>query len=297
MSLNTIPGLGKSGMSRMWSRRSPALTWRSAQIAHEQQVLEVRGDRGEVLERLDRLLAPLGIARAQRRGEDLLQQRGLALGRGAEHAQVAARHAVAGQLGDGAHDLALGLVVVLRDCPARPALLALDDPVVLELGDQLGVGAGLLDDVLERVQRAAGADRERQPPQRRARAGVAGRRAAGLGLPRTGLGRAAGGELLADHPQRQELVALQAQDRAQARDVGGGVEPVAAGRAPRREQLLVLQVADLGDRDVGELLRERLADGADRQGLAGALRRRVRADGRAPSPPGGAAVGAGSSAI
>ena len=59
------------------------------QIAHEQQVLEVRGDRGEVLQRLDGLLAPLGVARAQRRGEDLLQQRGLALGRGAEDAQVA----------------------------------------------------------------------------------------------------------------------------------------------------------------------------------------------------------------
>ena len=97
MSLNTIPGLGKSGMSRMCVAqvRSRAHLAIRLQVAHEQQVLEVRGDGREVLERLDRLLAPLGIARAQRRGEDLLQQRGLALGRGAEHAQVAPGDAVA----------------------------------------------------------------------------------------------------------------------------------------------------------------------------------------------------------
>ena len=65
---------------------------------------------------------------------------------------------------------------------------------------------------------------------------------------------AAGGELLADHPQRQELVALQPQDRPQALDVGLAVEAVAARRAPRGEQLLVLEVADLRDRDVVELL-------------------------------------------
>ena len=44
-----------------------------AQIADQQQVLEMRGDRGEVLERFDRLLAPVGIARAQGRREDALQ--------------------------------------------------------------------------------------------------------------------------------------------------------------------------------------------------------------------------------
>jgi hypothetical protein len=62
------------------------------------------------------------------------------------------------------------------------------------------------------------------------------------------------GELLADDPQRQELVALQAQDGAQARDVGLRVQPVAAGGPARRQQLLILQIADLGDRDVRELL-------------------------------------------
>ena len=40
------------------------------QVADEQQMLEVGGDRGEVLKRLDRLLAPFGVARAQGRGEE-----------------------------------------------------------------------------------------------------------------------------------------------------------------------------------------------------------------------------------
>src|SRR5687767_6642474 len=106
MSLNTIPGLGKSGMSWMWSARATAgSASQLAQIADEQQVLEVRGDRGQVLQRLDRLLAPLGIARAQRRRQDLLEQRRLPVGRGAKHAQVAPAHPVALELGHGAHDL------------------------------------------------------------------------------------------------------------------------------------------------------------------------------------------------
>ena len=59
-------------------------------------------------------------------------------------------------------------------------------------------------------------------------------------------------------------------------DVGGPVEPVAAGCAPRREQLLVLQIPDLRDRDVGELALELLHDGPDREGLL--LARRGAAD-------------------
>ena len=49
----------------------------------------MRGDRGEVLERLDGLLAALLVARAQRRGQDLLQERRLAVGRRPEGPQVA----------------------------------------------------------------------------------------------------------------------------------------------------------------------------------------------------------------
>ncbi len=92
------------------------------------------------------------------------------------------------------------------------------------------------------------------------------------GPPRGRAGRvaavAAGSELLADHPQRQKLVALQPQDRPQPLDVGLAVEAVAAGGAAGREQLLVLEVADLGDRDVVKLAPEDLGDGADRQRLA-----------------------------
>src|SRR4029079_11918881 len=81
--------------------------------------------------------------------------------------------------------------------------------------------------------------------------------------------------LLAEHPQRQELVALQAQDRLEALDVVLAEEPVAALRASRREQALILQVADLRDRDVRKLGLQPPADRADREqagadGLGGA---------------------------
>src|SRR3984885_11572767 len=268
MSRNTTPGLGKSGMSRIWARRSTEGTGRSlakselgrdlAQVADQQQMLEMGGDRREVLEGLDRLLAALGIARAQRGSEDALQQLRLAIGGAAEHAQIAPADAIPSQLGHRPDDLAFGLVVV-----ARPAArLALDPPEVDELAHQAGLSARLLHHVLERVQGPGVAyvdDRVTEPaPLARGRRDVALRPSAG--------------ELLADHPQREELVALQAQDRPQALDVALRVETVAALRPARREQLLILEVADLGDRDVGELLVQRLADGADRDRL---LARRV----------------------
>src|SRR3954469_26003441 len=237
MSLKTIPGLGRSGMSLMWARRS---TSDLPQVADQQQVLEMGGHGGEVLERLDRLLAPRGIAGAQRRLEDLLQQRRLPVGRRAEDAQVAPRDPVAGKLRHRADDLALGLVVPL----GAVALLALDDAVVLELGHELGVGAGLLEDVVERERRPALLDPHRRDAPY------------GRPLPRGGgqvrLGAPAR-QLVADDPQGQELVALQAQDRAQATQVLLRVEPVAARGALGLQELLVLEVADLRDRDVGEL--------------------------------------------
>src|SRR3954466_4448899 len=103
-------------------------------------MLEVRGDRREVLERLDRLLAALGVTLAQRGRQDLLEQRRLAIGRGAEHAQVAPADAEALQLGHRADDLALGVVVELL----AVAPLALDAAVVLELLDERLVGARVL---------------------------------------------------------------------------------------------------------------------------------------------------------
>src|SRR4051794_5760657 len=271
MSLKTPPAVGKSAMSRMRAARSTVIARLAgsagdlAQVADEQQVLEVRRDGREVLQRLERLLAPVGVARAQRRGEDLLEQRGLAVGRGAEGAQVATADAVAGELGDGADDLALGLVEVLH----AATRVALDHAEVLELGDELRLGARLLEHVLERVHGAGLLDGDARAPAPLAARLLDGRPGRGRCLPLRG---AAGGQLLADDAQRQELVALQAQDRPQPLDVGLRVEPVPARRPAGREELLVLEVADLGDRDVRELLPERLAHGADgHRLLAGCL--------------------------
>ena len=94
--------------------------------------------------------AALGIARAQRRRQDLLQQGRLAVRGGPEDAQVASRDAIARELDNRADDLALGVVE-----PGRaPALLARDHAVILQLLDELGVGTRLVDDVLERVDGA-----------------------------------------------------------------------------------------------------------------------------------------------
>src|SRR5581483_3736536 len=81
----------------------------------------------------------------------------------------------------------------------------------------------------------------------------------------TPLAAGAGGELLADHAQRQELVPLHAQDRLQPVDVLLGEEPVPALRPLRRQEALILEVADLRDRDVRELRLQPAADGADRE--------------------------------
>ncbi len=240
----------------------PAQDGDLAEVADEQQVLEVRGDRGEVLERLDGLLAPLGVARAQRRSEDLLEQRGLAVGGGAKDAQVAPADAEAGELVDGAHDLALGVVEEGLAVATLPA----DHAVLLELADELRIGAGLLDDVAHPVQGPAAGDRHARPAKR-ARIGPATRARDRLGF------RATGGELLTDHAKRQELVALEPQDRPQAGHVDRRVEPVSAARPARREQLLILEVADLRDRDVRKLALELLAHRADRERL-------LRRDGR-----------------
>src|ERR671937_377291 len=83
--------------------------------------------------------------------------------------------------------------------------------------------------------------------------------------PALAVARGGCGELLADDAERQELVALQAQDRLQPLDVFLAEEPVAALRPPRREQTLILEAADLRDGDVRELVLQHPADGPDRQ--------------------------------
>src|SRR5439155_12100069 len=77
--------------------------------------------------------------------------------------------------------------------------------------------------------------------------------------------RAGGGKLLADDAQRQELVALEAQNRLEALEVVLAEEAVPALGPARRQQSLILEAPDLRDRDVRELVLEHAADGSDRQ--------------------------------
>src|SRR5690349_7859346 len=50
-------------------------------------------------------------------------------------------------------------------------------------------------------------------------------------------------QLLANHPEREELVALESEYRLQPLDVVVGEQPVAAARPLRRQQALILEVA------------------------------------------------------
>ena len=101
-------------------------------------------DGGEALEVLDRLLAPRLAARAQLGAEQLLEQRRLAVGRGAEDAQVAPADAELRELGGGADDLEVGLVVGV----APVAALGGDDPEVLQLAQELLADARLVEQLL-----------------------------------------------------------------------------------------------------------------------------------------------------
>jgi hypothetical protein len=70
--------------------------------------------------------------------------------------------------------------------------------------------------------------------------------------------------VLADDLERQVVVALQPEDEAQPLDVGRRELAVAGGRAHRRDELALLQEAQLAVAEVGELRlepREHLADG------------------------------------
>src|SRR6188768_2697369 len=210
----------------------------------------------QALQALQRLFTAIRIARPQRGPEQRFEQICLAVGRRAEDAQVAGSDSEAGELVGGAHHFAVGLVVN----GLALALLRLDDAEVLQLGNQLLARTGLLDYLIEGQVSPRGVDQDRPP---HSPAGGALVRAAARWRE-----VAARRQLLADYPQRQELVALQLQDRPQPFHIGLAVEAVAASRTPRRQELLVLEVADLRDRDVVELTLQDLADGADRQCLA-----------------------------
>ena len=73
-------------------RLTRCATWRSSEISIRWRMWD--GQRGEGLQRLERLPAPLRVLRAQAHGQELLQQAGLALGGHPEDAQVARLDAV-----------------------------------------------------------------------------------------------------------------------------------------------------------------------------------------------------------
>ncbi len=76
-------------------------------------------------------------------------------------------------------------------------------------------------------------------------------------------------QLLPDHAERQELVPLEPQDRDQPFDIRLGEEPVAAPCPAGMEKSLILEVPDLRNRDVGKLVAQALAHGADRVEVCG----------------------------
>ena len=127
-----------------------------------------------------------------------LEQRRLAVGRGAQHLQVAAPDAEAGELGAGLDDLAVGVVVELRRPRRCPGWTSRQSSSSL-------ISSGATPVCVDQLLDASSASP--CPPRR-----VLARRSAVAGALLAGAGR----ELLADHPQRQELVALHAEDRRAA---------------------------------------------------------------------------------
>src|SRR4051794_19413247 len=184
-------------------------------------MLEMPADRCQALQVLDRLLATSLAARAERRADELLEERRLAIRGSHEDAQIATGDAEPRQLGCRADDLEVRLVV---DRPSV-ATVGLDDAELLKLAQEPIRHSGLIEQLLRRERRDRGLHGRRPPGCR------------GLASPARA-GEVAGGKLLADHPQGQELVALHAQDCPQALHVGLAVEAVATLRAAGREQLL-----------------------------------------------------------
>ena len=135
----------------------------------------------------------------------------------------------------------LGVAAHAADLPA------LDELELLELGEQVGVGGGELLEIFggelllaRRVRHEIGF-----PQAATRRPGYAGRRPL---------------DLLADDLERQILVALQRQHADQPLIVVAREQPVPALRAPRHDQTLLFEVAQLADADVGKLALEAVDD-------------------------------------
>src|SRR5437588_4927333 len=208
MSRKTTPFCGKSGTLRTLSFRSTAMSGRDElpQLAPEEELRQLLREPGELLEVLHPRLAPLGVAGAQGGRDDRLEQAGLASRSRAEGAQVAGRDAELREPRAGDRDVDVALAVE----PLALVRVRLEESVVLELARELAADPGTPAELREvEVLLAAEPDR----PRPFAVLASGGRR-----------------ELLPDHPQRQELITLEAQDRLEPLDVFLAEEPVVALR-------------------------------------------------------------------
>src|SRR5579884_11777 len=245
MSLKPTPGSGKSGTSRTRVVRSiPAMRARLldevADVAPQKQVCELLRVLRESLQVRDGGLPSLGAARAQGGCDHGFEEAALPIGRGAERPQVPGADPEARERLAGRRELRLTLGV-----ESLPVLdPRLEQPEFLEFARTVDVDACALAELLEIELLLSLVDHAAAPTPV-----LAGARF----------------ELLPDDAERQELVALQAEDRLQALHVVLREEPVAALRAPRSQQALILEVADLRDRDIRELVLEPAAHRPDRQ--------------------------------
>ena len=139
---------------------------------------------------------------------DRLEKAALAVGGGTEGAQVPRCDPETGERFARGGDVGLAFGVE----PLAVLDSRLEQPELLELSRAVERDAGALAELVESELLLPRVDDAAAPSPLRAGACV---------------------ELLADHAQRQELVALQAQDRLQPLDVVLREEPVAALRAPR----------------------------------------------------------------
>src|SRR4051812_24173409 len=172
--------------------RDPSTRGELAQVTDEEQLRELLREARERAQILERRLPSLRRACAQGRGDELLDERGLAVGRVAEDTQVPCADAEAHEPRADERHLGVGLGVAALACDRARR----DESVLLELAGELRRDPAALAQLAEVELLLLGGERER------AAAGA-------IGGPRRG-------ELLADDAQREELVALHPQDRAQA---------------------------------------------------------------------------------
>src|SRR3954469_8278022 len=241
MSLKPTPGCGQSGFSRTFSARFTRACGRTpAKRAPEEELTKALPELAQCLQVFHAGTAAVGIACAQRRPDDLFDEPGFPVRGGPEAAQMTRRDPELSEAAAGKGDVGVELrITLLASFGTRR-----EQAELFELAGQPRVDARALAK-LGQVELGLFLAQAGTP----ALAVTCGRR----------------GQLLADNPQWQKLVSLQPQNRLEPLQVVLAEEPVTALRSAWSEQPLVLEVADLRDRDVGEVVLEQRADGPDRQ--------------------------------